>query len=154
MAKRQVCCIITSEDHQPGMTEGPQNDEPTTFKKNKKANKCSSKVIELMEQHDILSVTNAPVDEPVSNVENTDDPPVTGRQRGAKNYTTEELALLNECMKAAVPIGPQGVTEAISLYKRVAKDRGWAVRGEKALRQKWDKVSEAHNHLFNKVLPA
>jgi hypothetical protein len=112
-----------------------QISELSTVTKKKKTNKGSSKVVELMDQSDIIS-GNPPANEPPDDNELA----ITGRQRGAKNYTYAELTLLAKCMKAAVPIGPQGTGDAINLYKRLAKDKGWAERGEKALRQKWDKV--------------
>lgn len=87
---------------------------------------------------------NQPASERV--VKKTGGAPIGGRRHGAKGYTVEELELLNKCMDAAVPIGPQGISDAIILYNRIAKERGWAIRGEKALRQKWDKVREAHTY--------
>ena len=45
-------------------------------------------------------------------------------------------------MEAAVPIGLQGIAEAINLYNCVAKEKKCAIRGKKALQQKWDKVRE------------
>lgn len=106
-----------------------------------------------MDQCDTIS-GNPPANEPLDDNENSE-PAIAGRQRGAKNYTYAELALLAKCMKAAVPIGPQGTGDAINLYKRLAKDKGWAERGEKALRQKWDKVRRciyAPRHRFTLAL--
>lgn len=92
-----------------------------------------------MDQPDVAP-GNPPTDEPVEGDEN-DEPVIAGRQRGAKNYSLAELTLLNKCMAAATPIGPRGVSDAVALYNRVSKDRGWAERREKPLRAKWDKVS-------------
>ena len=93
-----------------------------------------------LDQLDATAGEPPSTNEPVGKIE-IDEPPVTGRQRGAKNYSLPELTLLNKCMAFATPIGPQGVTEAITLYNRAAKEKGWVPRGDKALRQKWDKVS-------------
>lgn len=68
------------------------------------------------------------------------DTPATGRQRGAKNYSPAELKLLVACVRAAVPIGSDGFAEAAKLYNRIAAERDWAERGEKLLRQRWEKV--------------
>jgi hypothetical protein len=125
--------------------DGLQADVPSTSPaKRKKGDKGApvSKVIELLDQPG-ATLGNPPADEPVD--ENGDDElPVTGRQRGSRNYTLAELTLLNECMNVAAPIGPTGVAEAINLYNRIAEERGWAIRREKPLRQKWDKVSNVY----------
>jgi hypothetical protein len=63
-----------------------------------------------------------------------------GRARGAKNYSTGELKLLIDCVRETGPIGPQGYGEVAALYNRIAKERHWAHRNEKPLRQRWDKV--------------
>jgi len=119
----------------------PQVDEPSTFVKKKKPSKGTSKIVELLNQPDATSGDPpVDVDEPVDITDN-DDTPVTGRHHGAKNYTIEELTLLNKCMAAAVPIGPEGVAEALELYSRVAEEKGLAKRNAGALRKKWDKVS-------------
>jgi len=122
----------------------PQANEPsTTAKKKLKTTKgCSGNIVELLDQSDVVS-GHPPLDEPLDNNEKNE-AAFSGRQRGAKNYTYAELTLLTKCMKATVPIGPHGIGDAINLYKRLAKDKGWAERGEKALRQKWDKVREMH----------
>jgi hypothetical protein len=147
MVKRQVCRDAVDEGHRPGLTSELKNDEPSAFTKNKKANKRSSKVIELLGDQPVAALTgSAQVDEPVGGGEN-DEPPINGRQRGAKSFTIAELTLLNKCMEAAVPIGQQGVMEAIRLYNRVATDKRWVVRGDKALQQKWDKV-RTYERLF------
>ena len=91
------------------------------------------------------TLADPPADPPANELvdENADDePPITGRQRGARNYTLGELTLLNSCMAATVPIGPDGVSDAVNLYNCIAKERGWAKRREKPLRQKWEKVSK------------
>jgi len=65
---------------------------------------------------------------------------VTGRPRGAKNYSASELKVLTSCVEEVLPIGSQGFGEVVNLYNRVAEERGWAHRSEKPLRQRWDKV--------------
>ena len=47
---------------------------------------------------------------------------------------------MHGCMAVVALIGPQGVTEAVNLYNRIAKHKGWAETHGKVLRQKWDKV--------------
>jgi len=140
MVKHQVRPSLGSDQSE--LMDESQIDEATNFtKKKSRTNKGASKVLDALDQPN-TALGNPPVDEPVQADSNeNDEPPVTGRQRGAKNYTLAELNLLNRCMAIAAPIGPQGVTEAVNLYNRVAKDKGWAERREKALRQKWDKVS-------------
>lgn len=150
MVKRQVCCGTgTIQDLQSGLMDKSQNDEPSAGTKKKKT-KGSSKVIEMLDQAELTS-SNVPVDEPAGDHAN-DDPPIAGHQRGAKNYTLAELTLLYKCMEAAVPIGPQGVTNAVNLYNHVAKDKGWAIRGDKALRQKWDKLRNVYKHILKSYI--
>lgn len=67
---------------------------------------------------------------------------VAGRPRGAKNYSASELKALISCVDEVVPIGSQGFGEVANLYNRVAKEKGWAHRSEKPLRQRWDKVNK------------
>ena len=80
--------------------------------------------------------------------ESKDEPPIPGRQRGTKNYTVEELEMLTDCMAYVAPIGPDKISKAINTYVRIAKERGWPERNEKALRQKWDKVSKRYEVNF------
>ena len=76
------------------------------------------------------------------NEDAVEDTPVTGRQKGAKNYSPAELKLLIACVQATVPIGSDGFVEAAKLYNRIAAERGWVERGEKPLRQRWEKVKK------------
>jgi len=115
----------------------PQTDKPSAVTKKMKTNVRTSKVVQAIDSLDVTSGNS--VNEPPDDNENNESP-ITGRQRGAKNYSIAELTLLSQCMEAAVPIGPDGVGDAISLYKRFAGERCWAERGDKALRQKWEKV--------------
>jgi len=94
-----------------------QINEVTNFtKKKSQTNKAqgTSKVIEALDKPS-TALDNPPVDEPVQAENENDEPPVTGHQRSAKNYTLAELNLLNRCMAIAAPIGPQGITEAVNL---------------------------------------
>ena len=113
------------------LTGKSQNEAPSTAAKKKRTNKGSSKVVELLD-NSVISSGDPPVNEQADDNGN-DELLVTGRQRGAKNYTLAELTLLNKYMEAAVPIGPQGIAQAINLYNRVAREKKWAIRGEKAL---------------------
>jgi len=67
----------------------------------------------------------------------------TGRQRGAKNYSPPELRLLISCVEESVGVAG-GFFGAAELYNRIAKERGWATRGIKALSQRWDKVRKTY----------
>jgi hypothetical protein len=75
-----------------------------------------------------------------SNEDIVGDTPATSRQRGAKNYSPAELKLLVACVQTAVLISSDSFTEAAKLYNRIAAERDWAERGEKPLRQQWEKV--------------
>lgn len=131
------------------MTDKTQNEEPPTVTKKRRTTKGSSRITELLDQVDAVT-PNQPADLEPADDDEDGEPPITGRQRGAKNYTLGELTLLNKCMEAAVPIGPKGITEAFKLYNRIAKEKGWTSRREKALRQKWEKVKEiTHTHLVS-----
>ena len=63
----------------------------------------------------------------------------TGRQRGAKNYTNDELRLLITCVEHSVGI-PNGFKGAAGVYNRIAGENGWATRGVNPLSQRWEKV--------------
>ena len=139
MAKRQV-----SEERVGTDSDQQQIDKSPTAAKKKKVNEGVSRIVDLLNQSDITLGNPPTTVDPVNT--NEDDTPATGRQRGAKNYTNAELTLLNKCMAAAAPIGPQEITAALATYSRIAKDKGWVARGEKALRQKWDKVSTECTH--------
>ena len=71
----------------------------------------------------------------------TKDSATAGRQRGAKNYSNDELELLISCVNESVGV-PQGFKGIAALYNRIATENGWATRGANPLSQRWEKVAE------------
>ena len=72
---------------------------------------------------------------------------VTGRPRGAKNYSHGELELLVACMKEIAPITSQDFAAVAELYNRLANEKGFTTRGAAPLRQRFEKVRETHVHV-------
>ena len=111
--------------------------------------KGSSKILEKLDQADSTSTDPAADVEKTLEDNETNETSVSGRKCGTTNYMLPELTLLNKCMKAATPIGPSAIEDALKVYSCLSRDKGWAERDNKALRQKWDKVGHLYLRLMD-----
>lgn len=72
---------------------------------------------------------------------------VTGRPKGAKNYTYDELKLLISCVKEFAPVTSQDFKAVSQVYNRLATDKGFTGRGAAPLRQRFEKVRKTHIYI-------
>ncbi|KAF9789251.1 hypothetical protein BJ322DRAFT_1017954 [Thelephora terrestris] len=78
----------------------------------------------------------------LENEDDAEEAMVTGRPRGAKNYSHGELELLVACMKEIAPITSQDFAAVAELYNRLANEKGFTTRGAAPLRQRFEKLQK------------
>jgi hypothetical protein len=83
----------------------------------------------------------------LENEDDAEEAMVTGRLRGAKNYSHGELELLVACMKEIAPITSQDFAAVAELYNCLANEKGFTTCGAAPLRQRFEKVRETHVHV-------